>query len=77
MAENTNTNNNRNQRPQGDRNNQRGGFQRGGNNQRGRFNNRDRRPRREEEIVEKVWVPKTQLGKDVLSGKFTSIKDVI
>jgi len=73
MAENTNTNNNRPQRGNfkgGDRN------QRGGN-QRGRFNNRDRRPRREEEVIEKVWVPKTQLGKDVLTGKFTSLKDVI
>ncbi len=39
--------------------------------------NRDR-PRREPvEVEEKVWVPKTQLGKEVLAGKFSSVDDVI
>lgn len=75
MAEENKTNAKPQQRD--NRNNQRGNFKGGDRNQRGRFNNRDRRPRREEEVVEKVWVPKTQLGKEVLSGKYTSIKDVI
>ena len=56
-------------------------------NQRGNFNNRngqrggqrfERRPRREEAPVEeKVWEPKTQLGKDVLAGKFANMSDVL
>ena len=42
-------------------------FQRGG-----------RRPQRRERVVEKVvWVPKTLLGKDVESGKYSTIHDVI
>ena len=36
------------------------------------------RPRREApRIEEKVWVPKTQLGKDVVAGKVTSMRDVL
>lgn len=47
------------------------------------FNNRpqrrdnNRRPRREAIVEEKVWVPKTQLGKDVASGKVTHMRDVL
>ena len=40
--------------------------------------NKDRRPRREGPVVEeKVWVPKTSVGKDVLSGKYSSMRDVL
>ncbi|MFP4401877.1 MAG: 30S ribosomal protein S5 [Candidatus Nanoarchaeia archaeon] len=44
---------------------------------RGDDRRQERRPRREQEVVEKVWTPKTQVGKDVLAGKYTDIKDVI
>lgn len=50
----------------------RGGRKFDRNQQRG-----ERRPRREEEVVEKIWNPKTQLGKDVKEGKITDIKDAI
>ncbi len=50
-------------RPQGgNRPPQRGGFQRN-------------RPQRE--VEEKVWVPKSQLGKDVLAGKYPTMRDVL
>lgn len=45
---------------------------------RGKFQNKNRRPQKsrpEQEV--KVWVPKTQLGKDVAEGKVTSIRDVL
>ncbi len=52
----------------------RGGFNRGGP----RRDNRERRPRREETPVEeKVWEPKTQLGKAVLAGKYSTMRDVL
>ena len=39
---------------------------------------RPQRPRRERpEPEEKVWVPKTLLGKDVLAGKYPTLRDVI
>lgn len=45
---------------------------------------RERRPRRDNfprraapEVEEKVWTPKTQLGKDVLAGKYSSMRDVL
>jgi len=45
---------------------------------RGNRRNNDR-PRRErtQEVEEKVWVPKTQLGKDVLAGKLNNMRDVL
>lgn len=49
--------------------------QQGGN--RGNRQQRDR-PRREAPVVEAVvWVPRTQLGKDVASGKISSMRDVL
>lgn len=46
----------------------------GGNRNRSQGN----KPRKEEtKIEEKVWVPKTQLGKNVASGKVTSMRDVL
>ncbi|MFW5704479.1 MAG: 30S ribosomal protein S5 [Nanoarchaeota archaeon] len=36
-----------------------------------------RRPEPSREVEEVVWVPKTQLGKDVVAGKYSSIDDVI
>lgn len=43
-----------------------------------RDNNRQQRPRREEKEVEvKVWEPKTDLGKDVLQGKYSSMREVL
>ena len=40
--------------------------------------NKDRRPRREGPAVEeKVWLPKTQLGKDVLIGKYSNMSQVL
>lgn len=51
---------------------QRGGFKPG---QRGKF---DRRPRRDfKEVEEKVWVPKTALGKDVLAKKYSNLDEVL
>lgn len=39
---------------------------------------RNQAPRRAApEVEEKVWVPKTQLGKDVLTGKYSSMRDVL
>ena len=38
-------------------------------------NNRPKRQPREEEV--KVWTPKTQLGRDVLAGKYSNMRDVI
>ena len=35
---------------------------------------RERRDNREEKIIE--WIPKTQLGKEVMSGKVTSLHDI-
>lgn len=62
-------------------NQQRGGYQgRGGSNNRGGFqrNGGSRPPRRDAPAVEeKVWVPKTILGKEVLAGKYSSIDEVI
>lgn len=71
MAEENKTGN----KPAGSFNN-RGPGGRGNNNSpggrnNGRFNNR------RSEVEEKVWVPKTQLGKDVLEGKYTSMRDVL
>ena len=61
-------NNNQGNRPQGNRNNNgRRPFKRDGN----------KPPRRQPEVEEKVWVPKTQLGKDVLEGKYTSLREVL
>jgi len=38
----------------------------------------NRRPRREAPVQEeKVWVPKTTLGKDILSGKYSSMSQVL
>ena len=37
----------------------------------------DRPKRREEPVIEEVWVPKTQLGKEVLAGKFSTMRDVL
>lgn len=37
----------------------------------------NRPPRKEREVVEQVWVPKTLLGKDVAAGKYASIREVI
>jgi small subunit ribosomal protein S5 len=42
-----------------------------------RRDNRRRPQKREEVVEEKVWVPKTQLGKDVLAGKYTTLRDVV
>lgn len=42
----------------------------------GRRPQQDRRDR-VEEVKEEVWVPKTQLGKDVLAGKYASMADVL
>lgn len=59
---------------------QRGNFRGGPQGQRGNFrggNNRDRRPRRDENVEKKVWVPKTQLGKDVASGKISTMREVL
>ena len=64
----------------GGSNNRNGDFKQGSQRRDNRKNfrdNKERRPRREEEEVPKVWTPKTQLGKDVASGKYTSIKEVI
>ncbi len=50
--------------------------------ERKRFDN-DRRPQRRErrpevsEDVQKEWTPKTQLGKDVLAGKYATLNDVM
>lgn len=38
---------------------------------------RNRPERNQEPVVEKVWVPKTQLGKDVLAGKYNNMRDVL
>ncbi len=54
---------NNNQRP-----GQRGNFRR---------DRPERRQRREEVVEEKIWVPKTQLGKDVAAGKVTSMREVL
>lgn len=37
----------------------------------------DNRERRDAPVEEKVWNPKTQLGKDVLSGKYSTMTDVL
>lgn len=40
--------------------------------------NRNRRPRRDAPPVEeKVWVPKTQLGRDVLAEKYSSLNEIL
>ncbi len=52
----------------------RGRPQQGG---RGKFQNNRRPQRRQPEAELKVWVPKTQLGKDVAEGKITSMRDVL
>lgn len=49
-------------------------FNRGGPR---RNNDRPRRERTQPEVEEKVWVPKTQLGKDVLAGKVNNMNDVL
>lgn len=51
--------------------NARGG--RGGPRRGGGPRDRRRRPQREEKVV---WVPKTQLGKDVVEGKYKTIDDI-
>lgn len=44
----------------------------------GRRPSRDRdNRRRPQQVEEKVWVPKTQLGKDVLSGKYPTMREVL
>ena len=64
----TNTNNNR----FGGGN---GNFNRGGPR---KFDRNSRRPRRDApKMEEKVWVPKTQLGKDVLAGKVSNMRDIL
>lgn len=47
---------------------------------RGRFNrerSNNRRERPQRVVEEKVWIPKTALGKDVLAGKYSSLDDVL
>ena len=44
--------------------------------QRGRGGDRPRRPRRDRD-EEKIWIPKTSLGKDVASGKIASLEEII
>lgn len=59
-------------------NNNKGNFNRNNNNGRRPQRNNDRRPpRREQEVEKEVWVPKTQLGKDVLAGKYPTMTDVL
>jgi small subunit ribosomal protein S5 len=53
-----------------------GNQQRGGGDRRNNFR-RDRPQRNDRVIEEKVWVPKTKLGVDVLAGKYASIDDVL
>ena len=52
------------------------GFNNKNNNQR-RNGNRENGPRRTHEVEKKVWVPKTELGKSVASGKITSMDEVL
>jgi len=60
------------------RGNFKGGQQRGGpGGQRGGFKGGNRPPRREQPVVEKIWTPVTQLGRDVLSGKYTTLGQVV
>jgi len=55
-----------------------GGPNHGGPNKGGFKRDNNRRPRREPQKQEvKVWVPKTQLGKDVLAGKYANLDEVI
>ena len=54
-----------------------GGFNRGGPNRGGPQRGGPRRDRPQRVVEEKIWVPKTQLGKDVLAGKYTNLRDVI
>jgi small subunit ribosomal protein S5 len=49
-------------------------FQNNKRNSRDR-NQRQRRP--QPEVEQKVWVPKTSLGKDVLEGKITTLREVL
>ena len=42
-----------------------------------RSNDRPRRERRTPEVVEEPWVPKTQLGKEVLAKKYNSLGEVL
>lgn len=52
----------------------------GGRRDRGGRRPGGRRPRFERKprvVEEKVWIPKTELGRDVLAGKFSSMADVI
>lgn len=55
---------------------QKGGFNKGGFNK-GFNKNRPRRDRPARVVEAKVWTPKTVLGKEVLSGKYTTMRDVI
>lgn len=42
-----------------------------------RFGGRNPQQDRQEEVQEIVWTPKTQLGKDVLAGKYPTIREVL
>ena len=42
------------------------------------FRRDNNRPQKKQQVVEeKVWEPKTQLGKDVLAGKYNSLREVL
>lgn len=55
---------------------QRGNFQ-GNRPQGGRPQGRFQGNRPQRVVEEKVWVPKTQLGKDVVAGKYSTLRDVL
>ncbi len=48
----------------------------GHNSSRSGFKKERNFPKRDD-VEEKVWVPKTQLGRDVLDGKYTSLREVL
>lgn len=59
------------------RNNTNSRFSNNNNRNNGRNNKRPNRQRREQVVEEKIWIPKTVLGKDVLDGKYSTMREVL